>query len=75
MLHNSLSSADFVKKNQKKSKKSFKNATGMSNSLDPDQARHFIGPDLGPNCLHRLSARLGIMGNEFYIIINSLIHL
>ena len=28
----------------------------MSNSLDPDQARHFVGPDLGPNCLHRLSA-------------------
>ena len=23
----------------------------MSNSLDPDQARHFVGPDLGPNCL------------------------
>ena len=28
----------------------------MSNSLDPDQARHFVGPDLGPNCLQRLSA-------------------
>ena len=27
----------------------------MSNSLNPDQARHFVGPDLGPNCLHRLS--------------------
>ena len=24
----------------------------MSNSLDPDQARHFVGPDLGSNCLH-----------------------
>ena len=23
----------------------------VSNSLDPDQARHFVGPDLGPNCL------------------------
>ena len=22
----------------------------VSNSLDPDQARHFVGPDLGPNC-------------------------
>ena len=21
----------------------------MSNSLDPDQARHFVGPDLDPN--------------------------
>ena len=28
----------------------------MSNSLDPDQARHFVGPDLDPNCLQRLSA-------------------
>ena len=28
----------------------------MSNSLDPDQARHFVRPDLGPNCLQRLSA-------------------
>ena len=23
----------------------------MSNSLDPDQDRHSVGPDLGPNCL------------------------
>ena len=28
----------------------------MSNSLDPDQDQHFVGPDLGPNCLQRLSA-------------------
>ena len=28
----------------------------MSNSLDPDQARRFVGADLGPNCLPRLSA-------------------
>ena len=28
----------------------------MSNSLDPDQARPFVGHDLGPNCLPRLSA-------------------
>ena len=28
----------------------------MSNCLDPDQDRHFVGPDLGPNCLQRLSA-------------------
>ena len=27
----------------------------MSNSLDPGQARHFVGPDLGPNCLQMLS--------------------
>ena len=23
----------------------------FANSLDPDQARHFVGPDLDPNCL------------------------
>ena len=27
----------------------------MSNSLDPDQARHSVRSDLGPNCLQRLS--------------------
>ena len=28
----------------------------MSNSLDSVQARHVVGPDLGPNYLQRLSA-------------------
>ena len=28
----------------------------VSNSLDPDQAQQCTGPDLGPNCLQRLSA-------------------
>ena len=28
----------------------------VSNSLDPDQAPHCLGPDLGPDCLPRLSA-------------------
>ena len=28
----------------------------MSNSLDPDQPQLFVGPDLGLNCLQRLSA-------------------
>ena len=27
----------------------------MSNSLDPDQARRVVGPDLGPNCFQRLA--------------------
>ena len=27
----------------------------MSNLLDPDQARHFVGPDLDTNCLQKLS--------------------
>ena len=28
----------------------------MSDSLDPDQARRFVGLYIGPNCLQRLSA-------------------
>ena len=28
----------------------------MPNSLDTDQVRHFVGPEVGPNCLQRLSA-------------------
>ena len=28
----------------------------MSNHLDPDQDRTSVGPDMGPNCLERLSA-------------------
>ena len=35
---------------------SFRNTIRVSSSLDSDQARHFIEPDMGPNCLQRLSA-------------------
>ena len=38
------------------SENSFGHIIRVSNSLDPDQDRHFVGPDLGPNCLQRLSA-------------------
>ena len=31
----------------------------MSNNLDPNHAGHFVRPDLGPNCLQRLSAEDG----------------
>ena len=34
----------------------------VSNSLDPEQAGHFVGSDLGPDCLQRLSA--DIAGKE-----------
>ena len=40
----------------------FFNTIWVSNSLDPDQTRHFVGPDLGTNCLLRLSA--DIAGKE-----------
>ena len=36
-------------------KNSFRCAIRVSNSLDPDQAQCFVGPDLVPNCLQRLS--------------------
>ena len=40
----------------------------MSNSLDPDQARQFVGPDLGPNCLPRLSADDTLVDKELKLI-------
>ena len=57
ILHAFLASADFFL-NRKKlfEKKYFRNTTRVSKSLDPDQARRFIGPDLGPDCLQKLSA-------------------
>ena len=38
------------------SKNSFRNTSRVSSSLEPDQARQNVGPDLGPNCLQGLSA-------------------
>ena len=46
----------FFKINQTFSKYSFRNTITVSSSLDPDQARHSVGPDLGPNCLQRSAA-------------------
>ena len=46
------------------SKNSFRNTISVSNSLDPDQARHSVGPDLDPNCLQRLSADNKSRGSE-----------
>ena len=51
----SLSSADFFL-NLTFSKKSYINTIKVSNSLDTDQERCSVGPDLGPNCLQRSSA-------------------
>ena len=34
----------------------FRNTIRVSNCLDLDQDRHSVGPDLGPNCLQKLSA-------------------
>ena len=46
----------FFKTNFFFQKKTFMNTIRVSNSLDPGQARLFVGPDLGPSCLQRLSA-------------------
>ena len=48
-------SADFFSKSIF-SKNSFRNTIVVSKSLDPDQAGRSVGPDLGPNCLQKLSA-------------------
>ena len=37
-------------------KNSFRNTIRVSNGLDPDQDRRYVGPELGPNCLQKLSA-------------------
>ena len=34
----------------------FRHTTSVSNGLNPDQDRRYVGPDLGLNCLQSLSA-------------------
>ena len=55
--HFMLSSVDFFKINFIQ-KCSFRNTIRVSNGLDPDQDRDSVSPDLGLNCLQRLSAEL-----------------
>ena len=55
IFHALLSSADFFSK-LIFSENSFANTIRVSNILDPDQSRHFVGPNLGPNCLQKLPA-------------------
>ena len=43
------------------SKNSFRDTIRVSNSVDPDQAGHFVGPDLGPICLQRLSWEMSLV--------------
>ena len=40
------------------SKNSFRNIIRVSDGLDPDQDCCSLGPDLGPNCLQRLSQQI-----------------
>ena len=39
--------------------------------MDPDQAQHFVGPDLGPNCLRMLSAANSI-GRELRVNLSAI---
>ena len=55
IFHTFLLSADFFLKSTV-SKNSFRNTIRVLNSLVPDQAQHFVGPDLGRNCLQSLYA-------------------
>ena len=43
----------------------------MSNSLEPGQARHFVGPGLGPNCLQNVISRrhLEAKSKAFYMFV------
>ena len=53
MFHDLLLYADFFLQSNF-SKNYFRNIIRVSNSLDLDQTRQNVGPDLGPNCLQRL---------------------
>ena len=50
-----LSSADFFQ-NELFSKKILSGTLPVLKSSDPDQDRPYVGPNLGPYCLQRLSA-------------------
>ena len=70
-FHAFLSSADFFKITF--SKTSFKNTIRVSNGLDPDQDRRFVGPDLGTNCLQRLSADKKVAASKERVKISILV--
>ena len=54
ILHPFWRLLDFFK-NHLFQKSSFRNTIRVSNELDPDQLGHYVCPDLGKNCLQRLS--------------------
>ena len=49
-------------------KNSFSDTIRVLNSLDPDQDGHFVGPDLGPNYLQRLSPDDKVTASEERVI-------
>ena len=56
LLHAFLSSADFFSSKLTSLKTFFRATIRVSNSLEPEQARHIVGPDLVPNCLQMFLA-------------------
>ena len=48
----------------------FEKNTGILTVLDSDQAQHFVGPDLGPNCLQMLSADCTLVGRDNLYVLN-----
>ena len=51
------------------SKNSFRNIIRVLNSLDPNQALHFVGPDLGPNCLQRLTTNCYLSNDHSPVVL------
>ena len=52
-----LSYAGFFKLN-------FRNTIRLSTVLDPDRAQRSVGPDLGQNCLQRISAEDNVIASK-----------
>ena len=50
----------------------FRSTISVSNSLDPDQDRRSVGPDLGPNLLQRLSAEFTVVRvtKDLFVLVN-----
>ena len=57
-----LSSAVFFLQNQLFQNILSETPLGCQTVLDADEVRHFVGPDLGPNCLNGLSVDDKIRG-------------
>ena len=45
--------------------------TRVSNSLDPDLARRYVEPDLGPKCLHRLAYQQTALAGKAFLLLFS----
>ena len=56
------------------SKSTFSKNSRASNSLDPDQVRHFVVPDLGPNCFQKLSADGTSRVSRSSVLYNDILH-